>query len=375
MFMSRKEKERCIIDLYYNQGKTFREIATELRVSFSYIAVVIRKKEAEEEKKNNADNNTNKNQQEPSSSIAAKAYDLFSKGKTTVEVAIALNLTEPRVSKMYGEYWKLRGQDILNLIYKETNGKIWTFLKLYKELIKNRRMSTEQVVNAVEIAIHKLPHMETLYEQAKEQLDKMQLTGQHLSNHITVLERKISILDTTAFSSEQECKRTGQQLQELTAKKDRVEKWIANILNNDELKQMVKENVKAALSENKQIVSVALTALLQTLKSDPQMINIIYKILTANDSEQQKDDNNGNAIKYFESNKDNILDLAEKHFKNLVEALTNNAIALTAAASSNPGLLLPSSSSSKFLGQSNQSGPYRIEESESFRQNKGDIAD
>ncbi|HKG30584.1 MAG TPA: hypothetical protein VKA91_04880 [Nitrososphaeraceae archaeon] len=373
--MSRKEKERCIIDLYYNQGKTFREIATELRVSFSYIAVVIRKKEAEEEKKNNADNNTNKNQQEPSSSIAAKAYDLFSKGKTTVEVAIALNLTEPRVSKMYGEYWKLRGQDILNLIYKETNGKIWTFLKLYKELIKNRRMSTEQVVNAVEIAIHKLPHMETLYEQAKEQLDKMQLTGQHLSNHITVLERKISILDTTAFSSEQECKRTGQQLQELTAKKDRLEKWIANILNNDELKQMVKENVKAALSENKQIVSVALTALLQTLKSDPQMINIIYKILTANDSEQQKDDNNGNAIKYFESNKDNILDLAEKHFKNLVEALTNNAIALTAAASSNPGLLLPSSSSSKFLGQSNQSGPYRIEESESFRQNKGDIAD
>jgi hypothetical protein len=35
---------------------------------------------------------------------------------------------------------------------------------------------------------------------------------------------------------------------------------------------------------------------------------------------------------------DNILDLAEKHYENLVEALTNNAIA---TASSNPKLALP----------------------------------
>jgi DNA-directed RNA polymerase specialized sigma subunit len=31
--MSREEKERRIIDLYYNQGKTTREIIKELRVS------------------------------------------------------------------------------------------------------------------------------------------------------------------------------------------------------------------------------------------------------------------------------------------------------------------------------------------------------
>ena len=83
------------------------------------------------------------------------------------------------------------------------------------------------------------------------------------------------------------------------------------------------------------------------LTSDPKMINIIYKILTANDAEQHKDDNNdnnGNAIKYLESNKDNILDLAEKHYQNLVEALTNDSID-TASASSNPTLSLPQSSS------------------------------
>ena len=53
-----------------------------------------------------------------------------------------------------------------------------------------------------------------------------------------------------------------------------------------------------------------------------------------------------------ESNKDNILDLAEKHYENLVEALTNNAITI---ASSNPKPALPPSSST-FLNLSNQKG-------------------
>ena len=81
-------------------------------------------------------------------------------------------------------------------------------------------------------------------------------------------------------------------------------------------------------------MSVAFSALHQTLRSNPKMINIIYKILTTNDREQYKDNNNNdNTIKYLQPNNDNILDLAEKHYENLVEAFTNNAIN---ASSSNP---------------------------------------
>jgi Mor family transcriptional regulator len=199
--LTRQERERLVVDLY-NQGKTYREIAKEARISPRDIGVILNKAVEEKDKEGIK-------QQE----LSARAYELFNEKKTTVEVAIALNLTEPRVSKMYREYWKLRGRDILNLIYKETNGIIWTFLKLYKELIKKRRMSIEQVVNAVEITIHKLPHMESLYRQAKDEAEKMQRTVQLLVNHIMALEHKISILDKIAFSSEQECKRTEQQLQ------------------------------------------------------------------------------------------------------------------------------------------------------------------
>jgi hypothetical protein len=66
-------------------------------------------------------------------------------------------------------------------------------------------------------------------------------------------------------------------------------------------------------------------------------------------------------------NKDILLDLSEKHYENLVEALTNNAIGV--ASSSNSTLPLPSSST--FSGVY-KSDPYRIEESEDFHNCKGD---
>jgi hypothetical protein len=97
-------------------------------------------------------------------------------------------------------------------------------LKLYKELIKKRGMSIAQVVNAVDITIHKLPYMESLYEQAKDQTEKMQRTVQRLANDMHALERRISLLDQAALSSVQERKRTEQQVHELIAQKDRIEK-------------------------------------------------------------------------------------------------------------------------------------------------------
>jgi hypothetical protein len=73
-------------------------------------------------------------------------------------------------------------------------------------------------------------------------------------------------------------------------------------------------------------------ALIQTIKADPQMVNLIHNISSANDHEQHKDNNS--ITKYLDFNKDRILDLTEKNYENLVEALTNNAIDNAANASS-----------------------------------------
>jgi septal ring factor EnvC (AmiA/AmiB activator) len=176
-------------------------------------------------------------------------------------------------------------------------------------------MSVDQVVNVVDIAIHKLPYMESLYRQAKDQAEKMQRTIQRLANDIRALEHKISILDRIAISSEQECRRKHQEIQELIAQKDRIERLIANLLNEEDyskLKSIAKENVKAILSENKKLISISFVALIQTLKDDPQMVKLIQNMASTNDGEQNKD-NHINIIQYFESTKDRILNLCDKN--------------------------------------------------------------
>ena len=320
------ERKKRVIDLYFNQHKSYAEIAQIEKMSPRDIHAIIKEEETRRRKYEH------KQHQEEKSS---KAYKLISEGKTTVEVAITLNLGPPQVTKLYKDYWKLKRLHILNLIHKETNGKLEPFLKLYKELIKKRRMTIEQIVNVVEIAIYKLPQMESLYEQVKDQAEKMQRTIQRLENDIAAKEYKISLLDKITFSSEQECKRTEQRVQELTDKRNRLEKWIMNVLNGEDyskLKAIIKENVKVVLSDNKKLISISFVALIQTIKADPQMVKLIQNMPSANDGEQYKDNNN-NITKYLEHNKDLILNLGEKHYENLVEAFTKNAIDTAADAS------------------------------------------
>jgi predicted DNA-binding protein YlxM (UPF0122 family) len=351
------ERKMHVIDLYFNQHKSYAEIAQIEKISPRDIHTIIKEEIAKRQKHK---------QQE----LCSKAYELFSQGKKPLQVAIALNIRQSEATKYYREYWKLRGLQILDSLYIKTNGKILLLWKLYQELIEKRGMNIEKVVNAVDIAIHKLPYMENLYRQARDQAERMQCTVQRLASNITVLQCKISILDKTAFSSEQECRRKYQEIQELTTQKDRLEKLIANLLNGEgysKIKQILEENVKAVLSDNTILTSAAFAAIIQTLRSDPQMANLIYSIsINANNGEQHIDNN---ITKHLEANKNSILGLVEKNYENLVEVLTNNAIDIAADSSST--LSLPSSSS--FSGPYNQINTYKIEETETFDNSKEDI--
>jgi hypothetical protein len=88
-------------------------------------------------------------------------------------VAINLNIPESQATQFYREYWKLRLLHQLNSLYEKTNGRIWVLVELYQNLIENGGMSIEQVINAVNAAANKLPYMEDLYRQVKEEVDNL----------------------------------------------------------------------------------------------------------------------------------------------------------------------------------------------------------
>jgi hypothetical protein len=98
------EKEKLVIDLYYNQRKNVRQIAQEARISFRDIAAILKKQEAAEvndvgngsESGNGTevvDNQQLKNDNNKSpSQKATHAYRLFSEDKKPFEVAIELGI-------------------------------------------------------------------------------------------------------------------------------------------------------------------------------------------------------------------------------------------------------------------------------------------
>jgi transposase len=167
--LTRQERERLVIDLYYNQGKTFREISKAARISPRDIGIILNKAIEEKTKgeegikqqgNNGAENNQNQEQQQQQQlSLSAQAYKLFSDRKTPLQVAIELNLRESEATKFYREYWKLKQQHNLNLAYEETKGNLKPFLRLYR-LSKAAGMNVQQVVNLLKIANNNLPEIE-----------------------------------------------------------------------------------------------------------------------------------------------------------------------------------------------------------------------
>ena len=158
MSLSREEKEKLVLELYYTKGYTYKQITKELRMSPNQISDIIKK----HEEKSNAIANKKKQL-----SLSSKAYKLYSKGKTEVEVAIKLDIPQAHATQFHLEYLKLKGLDVLESLYVRTRGKLFSLCKLYEELVVKRGMSIEQVANSVDIDLNRLPHIEGLFEIAK----------------------------------------------------------------------------------------------------------------------------------------------------------------------------------------------------------------
>ena len=79
-------RERQVIELY-NQGKSTRDIAKELRMSLRDISIILRDNQVNHGiviTDNSNDNNTNSNNKSPNEK-ATQAYKLFDEGKKPVE--------------------------------------------------------------------------------------------------------------------------------------------------------------------------------------------------------------------------------------------------------------------------------------------------
>jgi hypothetical protein len=78
-----EDRKKRVIDLYFNQHKSYAEIAQIERISPRDISTILIEEESRRQKYKH---------QQQQGEVSSKAYKLFSEGKRPVEVAVALNL-------------------------------------------------------------------------------------------------------------------------------------------------------------------------------------------------------------------------------------------------------------------------------------------
>jgi hypothetical protein len=339
--LTRQERERLVRELYYNQGKTYREISKEARISPRDIGVILNKTFAEKTeglKEQEQDNNRTQFDQQENLSLSVQAYKLFSEGKTPLEVAIALNLRESEATKFYKEYWKLKRLHNLSMVYEETKGNIEPFLELYK-LSKAAGMNVQQVVNLLKIVNTDLPDIQRRYERLKREVNTLEFDKQQSHRTMAYFNNQIETQRKALTSYRASSIRERRQIENLNNEKARLETLVTQFKSNNEeylkIKQTAEEKVKSVLIEGKILLKFATFSVIESLRTNPELYNFViynnsnnipisygsnYPSLMLSGQQQQHQQS------FIDSYTALILEEAEKLYNKLTTKLTNDII-------------------------------------------------
>lgn len=122
MLLNKKEKEKLAIKML-NEGKPTREVSQVSHLSFMEIDKINRKLEGKTESK--------------IKSMRSKAYTMFSKGKSTIEVSIHHDIGYEEVKQFHSEYLSLNGRDNFLRTCKDHSDLLPFLNEIAKKMIKN----------------------------------------------------------------------------------------------------------------------------------------------------------------------------------------------------------------------------------------------
>jgi transposase len=268
--LTRQEREQFVIDLY-NQGKTIRDIAKEVRISFRDIGAILKKASGEAEEKQDT---------KESLSQSNKAYLLFSKGKTPIQVAITLNLSEDETTKFYQEYWNLKQMHELRMVYEEIGADIVHFLDLYR-LSKDAHMNPQQIINLLQIANNDLQSVEHKYKTLQRNVKDIESKELDASINLVDLKSQIQNANKRLDSYHASCQKEVKRTLELQRQNMELDALLGQFKNNNKeyvkIRFMAKQTVKSALSDNRQQLKFAVLSIIESWRADPTKFNFLIQ--------------------------------------------------------------------------------------------------
>ena len=172
--MNKKQKEDLVLALA-EKGETYREITKKAGVSPSTIKAVLNRAGLD---------------------IHSRAFELFSEGKTPLQVAITLNLEAEKALQYHQQYFMLLGCTEFTKVYLRIKDNPWAYVNLV-QLIQNAGMGNDEVVELLKIAKGHLPRVKLEYDRLKAELNSLEVEKSNSANDHLRLCNEISGMKTT----------------------------------------------------------------------------------------------------------------------------------------------------------------------------------
>jgi hypothetical protein len=259
--LNQHQKKALVIQLY-EQGKTRRQIAEVVHMSFKDIADVIKKHTGED----------SESKDKPEKSKAARAFELFLQGRQSVEVAIELDMSGDEVEELHVQYWRLSKLDDLEILYHEAEYSLSLLLRLYDILKKKRIMKSKEIYDLIEIAIYGLPTLRNRYEDLLNQVRTLQGEKVALINEIHGLRNSI-------HATNEIISRQSERSRELDSRLNRLHLLLINASKGSNYHKVM-EIIDQRLNDKKPILISALAAVMLTLKKNPYGLNLLNSSYT-----------------------------------------------------------------------------------------------
>jgi DNA-binding Lrp family transcriptional regulator len=144
--LNKYEKEKRVIELHL-AGKTIREIAIEVHMSFTHISKIIKAYERKKELQAKREEN-NQNGQIKKPSISSRAFKLFSDGKKPTEVVIELDIPPEKVEKLWSQFLKSERMEECYDFFQECQYDLSTLLSI-NNFMKRNNMYGKKIVKVL----------------------------------------------------------------------------------------------------------------------------------------------------------------------------------------------------------------------------------
>jgi DNA-binding Lrp family transcriptional regulator len=146
LFLNNYEKEKRVIELHL-AGKTIREIAKEVHMSFTPISKIIKTYERKKELQAKREE-SNQSSQIKKPSLSSRAFKLFIDGKKPTEVVIELDIPPEKVEKLWSQFLKSERMEECYDFFQMCQYDIPTILSI-NNFIKKNNIQGKDIANVL----------------------------------------------------------------------------------------------------------------------------------------------------------------------------------------------------------------------------------